>query len=90
MKHTQGPWKYVPSTKSGTVMARVECGDNSVFTVSSHRADGQADANARLMAAAPEMLTVLEYFDRLGPSASQHIELTKMVSLVLKMVRGES
>jgi hypothetical protein len=60
MKHTLGPWNFTPSTAGGTVMAKVQCGDNTTFSVSSHRSDGQADANARLVAAAPEMLQMLK------------------------------
>lgn len=45
-KHTKEPWTYVPSTEAGSRLASIHCGDNTVFTVSSHRADGGADANA--------------------------------------------
>ena len=68
-KHTPGPWEYRPAMNYigfsiaplGTLptLAAVErCGD--CMTVTCFNFPGNTEANARLIAAAPELLTALE------------------------------
>lgn len=63
-KHTPGPWEAV----SWTVFP--ESYGDSICTMGLYakRADSEHEANARLIAAAPELLSVLEAFLR-APSA---------------------
>lgn len=56
MKHTPGPWKAV-----GTFIGTVESDSQTIAYVDNHRnrklrAEGEDEANARLIAAAPELL----------------------------------
>ena len=68
-KHTPGPWKVESSSKDGsrvTAIALVAwCGANSCFGVDGNQfiSAKQARANARLIAAAPELLEALKALD---------------------------
>ena len=54
-KHTPGPWRYV----DGYFDCEVWAGNKMVLSYQRHPSD-EDRANARLMAAAPELLTALE------------------------------
>lgn len=64
-KHTPGPWRYTPSSEGGTRMCTVETG-RTTFQCSIHQADGGADADARLIAAAPDCLAALDEIAQLA------------------------
>lgn len=62
--NTPGPWKY---HKSPLSVRKIFTNDSyliaehtDTFLVNNHRGDDQADANAKLMAAAPELLQALK------------------------------
>lgn len=89
-KHTPGPWSVYPPTKCviGPEPERI-----LVAEASHHRPE--ADANARLIAAAPDLLAacerllaLVERFDRWHPSgdAQDEIERTKEI---LARVKGD-
>lgn len=60
---TPGPWKAkLDPTTIGEWTIRNESGQVIIATVLGHDADEQRDANARLIAAAPDMLTFIAYF----------------------------
>ena len=61
-KHTPGPWKYAPAQRGTIFGERVEDAHGSTICQMSHHPAEQiaAKANARLVAAAPEMLAELE------------------------------
>jgi beta-phosphoglucomutase-like phosphatase (HAD superfamily) len=53
-KHTPGPWHY--QEKSDAYTHIVRAGERRFITQLSQDTSGEAEANARLMAAAPELL----------------------------------
>jgi len=56
-QHTPGPWQ---SFNGGAVVGTVEDRDGSTYVADiRHRANGESAANARLIAAAPDMLAAL-------------------------------
>lgn len=61
-KHTPGPWKLIGSCALGfTVHGKHECGDTDALAVCEGIKDRQCnEANARLMAAAPDLLEALQ------------------------------
>ena len=59
-KHTPGPWRYAP-TNTETVSHLVRCSEGYAVADVTHWFDLPADANARLIAAAPDMLEALEF-----------------------------
>lgn len=64
MNHTPGPWQVVASTdrRSRGYIRRVGSvpGEMAVARVMQGRCFGEQDANARIIAAAPDMLAALE------------------------------
>jgi hypothetical protein len=63
MNHTPGPWKAVDVTSEKTlVYRRIDAGKKNVGFAGSYkqRDTTEAEANARLIAAAPELLEALE------------------------------
>lgn len=62
VKHTPGPWAASGDTvkgPAGNIVAEC-CGYSVKATDPSHRAQGGREANAHLIAAAPELLAALE------------------------------
>ena len=61
-KHTKGPWEAADrgdySDLDGN--SRVILGDDRRIAIVQHKGDEEDEANARLIAAAPDMLEVLE------------------------------
>ncbi|ENM3028935.1 hypothetical protein AB7A55_004957 [Pseudomonas aeruginosa] len=56
-KHTPGPWEYSP-VRGSIALLHIYCADNKgPFHV--ERSDAETDANAKLIAAAPELLEAL-------------------------------
>lgn len=65
MTHTPGIWWAEPHTKTETlVMAAVDGGQEVVARVQSTGYAGEMDANARLIAAAPDLLEALKRLTR--------------------------
>ena len=54
-KHTPGPWRYAP-TNTETVSHLVRCSEGHAIADVTHWFDLPVEANARLIAAAPDML----------------------------------
>lgn len=59
-KHTPGPWFITKGMTSCYIEARLECGLIQEVAWCGSVLDGDAQANAHLIAAAPDMLTALE------------------------------
>jgi hypothetical protein len=66
MKHTPGPWQLLPRTEDLPAYVCKDANDklNTEIAVI-YRATDDCDANARLIAAAPELLAALEKFANL-------------------------
>ncbi len=85
-KHTPGPWYfdglYVLQVDRATVIAEINHGAMT---------DIQCKANARLIAAAPEMLGALESVIKSKVLANKdNVELAKLVISAIVKARGES
>jgi hypothetical protein len=83
MKHTQGPWKFEASTKT----IRSEPANYWLATMDSWDGAVDHEANARLIAAAPELLEALERL--LDTRAFGNLERKEYEELIAK-ARGES
>lgn len=59
-KHTPGPWFITKGMTSCYIEARLECGLIQEVAWCGSVLDGDAQANAHLIASAPDMLTALE------------------------------
>ncbi|ANA73641.1 hypothetical protein [Pseudomonas aeruginosa] len=60
-KHTPGPWEYSP-VRGSIALLHIYCADNKgPFHV--ERSDAETDANAKLIAAAPELLEALQHIE---------------------------
>jgi len=60
MKHTEGPWLYQEESDAYTHIVRAVSNPGRILASTPQRSDGEAEANARLIAAAPELLDALE------------------------------
>ena len=78
--HTKGPWT-LSEHKSFVQKHR---GDRQIETI----AEVYADANASLIAAAPDMLEALEEFIQCGPNAGHNLDLRKQVLEAIAKARG--
>ncbi len=56
-KHTKGPWFYQEKSDVYTHIVRAESNPNGIICSCGQSSDGVDEANARLIAAAPELLT---------------------------------
>lgn len=81
LKHTPGPWKYDPENDRETLKVRTLSGspiaevcDNRTFPLS------QCEANARLIAAVPDMYEAIQY-------AIHTIENTGQVDMARKRLK---
>jgi hypothetical protein len=90
-KHTLGPWKYTPSTN--LVEGCIESGaqEYEVCTVSDNNSNPQNVANARLIAAAPDLLeALLLMVDNFGPTPSELIRGLGPARAAIARARGEA
>lgn len=87
-KFTPPPWS-VPS--KGNLRGAVVAKDGQMVCDPSGagRHEDEAEANARLIAAAPEMYELLALLDNYYAVRGESNRVTKTISQVLKKVRGE-
>ena len=57
-KHTPGPWHYAPDTLVGPMIGANGC--ITTLNHNGHRSEAEAEANAHLIAAAPDMYEALQ------------------------------
>ena len=62
MKHTPGPWEYQEESDAYTHIVRAK--NNYMICHLSQNTSGATEANARLIAAAPELLEAIKYYFR--------------------------
>ena len=94
MKHTQGPWKAVANVAYWEVIPLNNAGENGVpFTIAdvcasapNNRDGGLQEANARLIAAAPDLLISLkDCVDALRVHAPESWAYSQAVKLIEKL-----
>jgi hypothetical protein len=59
-QHTKGPWKFGSSNDDSVYKRNIGGSDGYHVAVASSREDDEVDANARLIAAAPDLLEALQ------------------------------
>ena len=84
MKHTPGPW-ILEEDPDGIPWDKVKVSSNGYITVEG-RTSGEAQANAQLIAAAPEMHDLLVYIKEKDCSLDVH----HMICKLLKEIEGET
>ena len=93
-KHTPGPWKYgiELSSRSGEWLISFDAGNRGrgIDIAETKAGSGQEEANARLIAAAPELLESLEHsqrlLERLGLQSSDEYQAN---SYIIAKANGE-
>ena len=94
-KHTQGPWHVGVGNGTGSVFSergrmRLDAGATTLYPIADIVQgwdEGEDDANARLIAAAPEMLDALE---RLTHPMAGDDDVTHALSVIAKAKGGEA
>ena len=59
MNHTPGPWRVAPASAYAGADINVDAGTNGFVALCGTRGDAVAEANAKLIAAAPELFEAL-------------------------------
>ena len=59
-QHTKGPWQFGSSNDDSVYKRNIGGSDGYHVAVASSREDDEVDANARLIAAAPDLLEALQ------------------------------
>ena len=90
-EHTPGPWQ---SFNGGAVVGTVENSGGSTYVADiRHRANGESAANARLIAAAPDMLAALERIAAITGSTGGHKSMVEefqfLAHAAIAKARGE-
>jgi hypothetical protein len=90
-KHTQGPWKmFVPCGEGdyGIISDNVNAGGNFYVATIPNGRHAEAEANARLIAAAPNMLEALEQIASDKPN-SDKFALMAIARAAIQAATGE-
>ncbi len=92
-KHTQGPWKYgiELSSRSGEWLISFDAGyrGRGIDIAETRPGSGQEEANARLIAAAPELLDALQDMIDYYGSASATVEALTAARAAIAKAKGE-
>jgi hypothetical protein len=81
--HTPGPWKVMPGTSAPRICVDGDKGWPIVVVISGHN-DKAIKANERLIAAAPELLTTIEFLvDQLETHIRSEYEGTRFLKGML-------
>lgn len=88
-KHTPGPWKVVNHVVGidGLAIMAPDAGYRYVASALNISTDGYQEANARLIAAAPDMLSALEYIAFHAPRAKSKEEMEGCLETVLSVIK---
>lgn len=100
-KHTPGPWEYRPAlnyngysiSPLGILPTLAACERfNNSMAIECFNFPGSTEANARLIAAAPELLEALEavdvWFSSPSPRSEEHLDWLAFCDNQLKLVRA--
>jgi len=90
-KSTPGPWEVVPAPENGGWLLLIRSQTFlDVCTVDGAETDGLNEANARLIAAAPDLYEIVErYVARDGASGEVDTELHRDARAVLAKAEGK-
>lgn len=97
-KHTPGPWEYRPAMNYigyaifpiGTLPSLAACERyGEVMTVTCFNFPSNTEANARLIAAAPELLEALELILDYLEACAESNYIIEMVEKAISKARGE-
>ena len=83
--HTPGPWYFNERSKQRQPIIASEATPNSVAVVYDHASDEQVQANAHLIAAAPELLASLE-----GLLAESMVDVSEQVDIRARQVQARA
>lgn len=91
---TPGPWELAHShERKGHLLTEVYKGRENLASIHAYENHDEAEANARLIAAAPELLEALEECQRdinfLSQSGSRNRTSLVMAEVAIKKARGE-
>ena len=88
-KWTAGPWTRTVSRGQSAAYTRVGAGDFGAVAECGHMRPSQEEnaANARLIAAAPEMVTLL--MEHLDCQIDEHCSFTRQARALLARINGE-
>ena len=93
-KHTPGPWYPVYSIETGTFNNSFKIGTSDVIVARTPTSNGhETEANARLIAAAPDLLAACEAVDKMlaGPAAMFDLNgMRNILRPAIAKARGES
>ena len=98
MKYTPGPWRVGQFLSGNTVPNTTSCGMVDILTVDRglwlaevFAEDEEGNVNARLMAAAPEMYSWIEFFANIEPNSPLRIlpeTVARLQEIVQKVQNG--
>ncbi len=94
-KHTPGPWTFdeynhLIDSKSGYPIASVKVPTKSAYPQSIKTKDKERDANARLIAAAPELLSLSERIQNNPSLFEESPEFCLEFDAVIAKAKGEN
>jgi|GEM_PF-4616068 len=74
MKHTKGKWTAV----KGEYGLDIDANEGTIATIYAN--DGEAKANANLIASAPDMLEMLKKLNKLCPNTCEKINVGELIN----------
>jgi hypothetical protein len=86
-KHTPGPWRYQENSDAYTHIVRA--GTDDYICGCGQGSDGTCEANARLIAAAPELLEALEEFVASRGASTDFARAYVKAEAVIRKAKGE-
>ncbi len=89
-KHTQGPWVYQEDSDEYTHIVRPKSNAGQIICHLRQDASGTAEANARLIAAAPEMLAMLKEIESYGEGGHIDEQVYDKIGTLVKKFKGNS
>ena len=91
MKHTPGPWSYRDVTTEGTkVYAKIVSGKTDVGFSGAYKIlpEAEADANARLIAAAPDLLKALGIIANTDCATQREVRIAAIARAAISKAQG--
>ncbi|MEN6401634.1 MAG: hypothetical protein ABFD94_06790 [Armatimonadia bacterium] len=94
MAHTPGPWRVALQSDYAWTEINVDAGTRAYVCTCGHKGDVEAEANARLIAAAPELLTACRELrvlaGQMAPDSLRHCgEILRDADAAINHATGE-